>query len=269
MISIVFNRRVIGKNCEDFFSLYNMTTGEVGVMCKRKAEHSREVAKNSLYLAKALKLNAYDRTLAWIIGYLHDFARFGQAVLTRSFKDSDKYNHAHIGAKLLFQRKMIEDIILNYDEVADEDKIVMKKAIYHHGDLSLPKKLTERERLFCEIIREADKIDIFRAIFEVGYKNMYGADKAQIAKTDISPEIEEAFYNHSTADYKKRKTPADFLLAHQALFFGLTMRAGKRKVIVDGYFNKIFDIKFSNAETEEKYLRMKKHLYREMPRACW
>ena len=259
-MSIIFNKKQIKKNCEDFFALYNMTTGDIGAMCKRKITHSREVAKNSLYLAKELKLNEYDATLAWIIGYLHDFARFGQAIVTRTFKDSDRYNHAHMGAKLLFRRGMIEDIILNYDEVANEDKIVMRKAIYHHSDLVLPDNLTEREILFCDIIREADKIDIFRAITKAGYKEMYGADKAEIAKTDISPEIEMAFYNHTTADYKKRKTLADFLLAHQALFFGLDLPAARQKVLKDGYFNKMFDIKFSNPETEEKYQRMKKCL---------
>ena len=261
----IFDIEEIRKNCEDYFELYNMITGDIGVMCRRKIIHSREVAKNSLYLAKELKLNEYDTAIAWIIGYLHDFARFGQAIITRTFKDSDRYNHAHMGAKLLFRRKMIEDIIINYDEVPREDKIVMRKAIYHHGDLSLPENLTEREKIFCEIIREADKIDIFRAIAKAGYKEMYGADKAEIAKTDISPEIEAAFYNHSTADYNKRKTLADFLLAHEALFFGLNTAASKKKVIEDGYFNKMFDIKFLNAETEEKYQRMQKCLNEEIP----
>ena len=259
-MSTIFKKRQIKKNCEDFFSLYNMTTGDIGAMCKRKITHSREVAKNSTYLAKKLKLSEYDVTLAWIIGYLHDFARFGQAIITRTFKDSDRYNHAHIGAHLLFRRGMIADIILNYDEIPSKDKIVMRKAIYHHGDLNLPDNLTEREILFCDIVREADKIDIFRAIATAGYKEMYGADKAEIAKTDISPEIEAAFYNHTTADYTKRKTLADFLLAHQALFFGLKMPASKRKVLKDGYFNKMFNIKFSNAETEEKYQRMRQCL---------
>lgn len=265
-MSLMFEREEIERNCEDFFSLYNMTTGVTSVMCKRKSMHSREVAKNSLYLAKELNLNEYDTTLAWIIGYLHDFARFGQALVTRTFKDSKKYNHAYRGAELLFKHKMIEDIITNYDEVANEDKIVMEKAIYYHGELTLPEDLTEREKIFCEIIREADKIDIFRAIAKAGYKEMYGADKAEIAKTDISPEIEAAFLNRATADYKKRKTLADFLLAHEALFFGLTIAASKRKVIEDGYFNKMFDITFSNAETEEKYSRMKKCLADEIPK---
>ena len=256
----IFDKVSIENNCEEFFNLYAITDGKVRLMCERKIVHTREVAKNSLYLAKSLDFSEYDSDLAWAIGYLHDFARFGQAVLTQSFKDSDKYNHAFNGASLLFDYGMIEGIIENYDDICDEDKIVMKKAIYHHGDLTLPEGLTAREKLFCEIIREADKIDIFRAIISTGYEIMYGATKEEIAKTDISPEIEVAFYNYTTADYKKRRTLADFLLAHQCLFFGLTMKEGKRKAVEDGYLKKMTEIEFINPKTQERYLNMKKCL---------
>lgn len=56
---------------------------------------------------------------------------------------------------------MIDDIILNWDDVPDEDKLVMNKAVYYHSDFALPDDLTTCERLFCGIIREADKLDIF------------------------------------------------------------------------------------------------------------
>ena len=89
---------------------------------------------------------------------------------------------------------------------------------------------------------------------------MYGANKEEIAKTDISLEIEEAFYNKKTANYKKRKTLADFLLSHQALFFGLKLKVAKQKAIKDGFLQQLTEIEFLNPETEEKYLRMKKSI---------
>lgn len=259
-VVMILNLKSIEENCEEFFNLYAIADEKARVMCKRKHIHTQEVAKNSLYIANALNLSKYDQNIAWTIGYLHDFARFGQAVVTQTFKDSEAYNHAHNGTKLLFQHGMIEGIIDNYDDISDEDKILMEKAIYHHGDLILPVDLTEREKLFCDIIREADKIDIFRAVVTTGYETMYGASKEEIAQTDISAEIESAFYNRATADYKKRKTPADFLLAHQALFFGLNMKAGKIKVIKDGYLKKMMDITFLNPKTQERYVKIKKCL---------
>ena len=262
-MSFIFDKQAIKRNCEEFFDLYAVKDELVQRMCSRKITHTRDVAKNSLYLAEALHFNEYDETLAWVIGYLHDFARFGQAIITHTFKDSDRYNHAHIGAKLLFRYGMIEDIIGNYKDINAEDKIVMEKAVYHHGDLELPPDLTPREKLFCEIIRDADKIDIFKTIVTTGYEVMYGANREEVAKTDISPEIEEAFYNRKTVDYKKRKTLADFLLAHQALFFGLKLKAAKQKAIEDGFLQQLTEIEFANPKTEEKYFRMKKYLYEE------
>ena len=164
----VFDKQAIKRNCEEYFDLYTVKDERVQRMCDRKITHTRDVAQNSLYLAEALHFNEYDETLAWVIGYLHDFARFGQAI-----------------------------------------------------------------------------------------------DKEEVAKTDISPEIEEAFYNRKTVDYKKRKTLADFLLAHQALFFGLKLKVAKQKAIEDGFLQQLTEIEFANPKTEEKYFRMKKYLYEE------
>ena len=264
MISI-FNKDEIKRNCDEFFTLYLDTEDKIRVMCERKFVHTQEVAKNSIYLAKKLNLDEYDVDLAFTIGYLHDFARFSQALLTQSFIDSDRYNHAHLGAELLFHHNMIGDIIENYDDIPSEDKIVMEKAIYYHGDLILPENLTDREKLFCEIIREADKIDIFRAIVTTGYEKMYSATKEEIAKTNISEEIEATFYKHTTADYTKRKTKADFLLSHQALYFGLNMKEAREKVIKDGYLKELMNIEFTNIKQQQKYLKMQKCLKAEFP----
>ena len=260
IMTSIFDKNEIKNNCDNFFTLYLDTEEKIRVMCERKFIHTQEVAKNSIYLAQKLNFDEYDSDLAFIIGYLHDFARFSQALLTQSFVDSDRYNHAYLGAELLFKHNMIGDIIENYDDISAEDKIVMEKAIYYHSDLTLPVNLTDREKLFCEIIREADKIDIFRAIVTTGYEKMYGATKEEIAKTNISKEIEAAFYKRTTADYKTRKTKADFLLAHQALYFGLTMKAGKEKVIKDGYLKQLTDITFVNLKEQQRYLKMQKCL---------
>ena len=98
----IFDKDAISKECELFFGLYERTKGRTAEMCEAKIIHTRAVAENCTVIAQNLGLDEYDQDIAWIIGELHDFARFGQAVVTKTFRDSDQFNHAHFGAKILF-----------------------------------------------------------------------------------------------------------------------------------------------------------------------
>lgn len=256
-MSTIFNKTVIEKNCDDFFSLYDITRERIRDMCIAKKIHTQAVAENSIHIAQYRGLNEYDCDLAWIIGQLHDFARFGQVVVTKTFRDNDRYNHAHFGARLLFRHGMIEDIMTNYAEVPDIDKIVMEKAVHHHSDFKLPDDLTARERLFCEIIREADQLDIFRTIVTSNWQTIYGHSKEEILDSDISPEVLAAFPAHELVDYSKRVTPADYHLAHIALCFGLNSSAARQRAIEQGYLRQMTDIEFFHSTVQQKYLRAK------------
>ena len=260
---VIFDKAEISKNCEDFFSLYNSFSGnkdKVYDMCQRKIHHTRRVAEHCIMIAKHMGLDDYDCDLAWITGELHDFARFGQAVVTKTFVDSERFHHARLGARLLFTHRMIEDIIPNYDEVSEEDKIVMEKAVYYHSDYALPEGLTKREELFCKIVRDADKIDILRTVTDDSYEAIYGCSKRDIMMSDISEPVEEAFIRHVTVNNKNRITYADRRLAHIALCFGLEYESSKLRTVEEGYIQKMIDIEFLNPEVQKRYLRMKANI---------
>ena len=142
----IFDIEAIRKQCEEFFDLYSVTSGRTAKMCEAKIIHTRAVASHCSHIAENLGMDEYDRDLAWIIGELHDFARFGQAVVTKSFRDTDRFNHAKLGARILFDHHLVDDIIFNFNELSEEDQRVMKKAVYHHSDLYLPEDLTDRSQ---------------------------------------------------------------------------------------------------------------------------
>lgn len=200
-MNTIFDKVAIERCCDDFFSLYDVTRERTRDMCHAKRVHTHAVAENCIYIAHDRSLSDYDCDLVWLIGELHDFARFGQAVVTQTFCDNDRYNHAHFGARLLFKHGMICDIMTNFDAVPDADKIVLEKAIHHHSDFKLPNDLTDRERMFCDIIREADCIDIFRSIVTSGWKTLYNCTAEDVLSTDISPAVEEAFQRRETVNH--------------------------------------------------------------------
>ena len=252
-----FDKAVIQANCEEFYGLYDSTRDKVRSMCELKKIHTRAVAENCLRIADSMGLCEYDRDMAWVIGELHDFARFGQAVVTKSLDDSERFNHAHLGARLLFTHKLIDDIVPDFGLICAEDRLVMEKAVYHHSDFHLPDDLTERELLFCRIIREADQLDIFRTIVESGWEINYGCTKEELLDGDISEDIEAAFFKHTLANYSKRVTPADFHMAHIALCFGLESASARKRAAEQGYLYRMMDIRFSRPDVQRRYLRMK------------
>ena len=229
-------------------------------MCKNKIIHTRHVAANCEALAKYMGFDEYDIDLAWIIGELHDFARFGQAVVTHTFQDSDRFNHAKLGARILFVHSMIEDIIPNYSEVSEQDKLVMYKAVYYHGDFALPDDLTDRERIFCELIRDADKLDIFRNSVFGGWKSTCGYTEAEIFSSDISPKVEDAFYRHNTVKNTDLEFPADSHLRHIAMCFGLESEAAKKMAVEQGYLQKLMEHDFVRPEVQSRYIKMKQQV---------
>ena len=257
-----FDKDTIQKNCDEFYSLYNVTHGEVFEMCNLKKIHTYNVAENCTMIAKRMGLDEYDCDMAWVIGQLHDFARFGQAVRTLSLDDSEAFDHAKLGARMLFIHHLVDDIIPGYDRIDNVDKTVMEKAVYHHSEYKLPDDLTERERLFCEIIREADKLDIFRTIVDSGYEINYGCSLEEMERDDISPAIEEAFYEHRLAEYAKRVTKADYHMAHIALCFGLEEASARQRAREQGYIEQMMDIEFTDPLVQKKYLGMKEQVYK-------
>lgn len=257
-MSIVLDKPEIEKRCIEFFRLYDTTEDHIHDMCKAKVDHSLQVAETCFQFAVHEKLSKYECDLAWVIGMLHDFGRFGQAAVTKSFNDTDDFDHAKNGAKLLFSLGLIEDIIRNYAEIAEEDKCVIEKAIYYHSAYYLPDELTEREEFFCNIIRQADQLDIFHTIVESGWRTIYGCEKEVLLATEISDDIAAAFYQKKLADYSKRTTLADYHLAHIALCFGLQNDTARKIAIEQGYLKQMMEITFSKPSVQKKYSELKK-----------
>ena len=256
-----FDIETIRKNCEEFFELYDITRDEIYEMCILKKIHTRAVAANCTWISRAMGLGEYDCDMAWVIGELHDFARFGQAIRTGGLNDTRLFNHARLGARILFTHGLINDIIPDYDKICEGDRTVMEKAVFHHSDLHLPVDLSDRELLFCKIIREADQLDIFRTIVESGWRINYFCEKEELLKGYISDDIAKAFFDHTMADYSKRVTAADYHMAHIALCFGLESESAKKRAIEQGYLLHMMDIEFVRPEVQEKYQRMKAEVY--------
>lgn len=168
------------KRKEEFKKHYeNYDIEETAI--KRKYYHSLRVMDLSILIAKYLGLNNKDITLASFIGLLHDYARFEQWTKYKTYSDKDSIDHGDLAVKRLFE----DNEIINYDLDVNDYEIVYN-AIKYHNKITIPYSLDNRIKLFCKIIRDADKLDIFYLRTNKSFVKEGG---------DISLKIENDFFN--------------------------------------------------------------------------
>ena len=214
-----------------------------------KIEHSFKVCEIAEQIAKSLNLPAEDVELAWFMGLLHDIGRFEQLRRFGTFFDAKSIDHAELSADILFVDRYIE----NFDVTGlPEDWAALTElAIRAHNKLNIPENLTEREALFSNLLRDADKVDIFRVIAEIPYKdranfkNVPTRDKAR-------EEIMQCVKEHRCVPRTFERTRFETSLSHGCMAFELVYPKSKELTKQQGYLAKI--IENARKEASEKEL---------------
>ena len=137
----------------EYVAQYNLKNKKI----KLKYRHSLLVSKLCNEIGKSLGLDAEKLELATLIGLLHDIGRFEQHQKYKTFVDSKSEDHGQLGARILFENDLIRDFIKDpkYDEI-------IRLTLIYHNDYMLPEGLDPETKIFCQIVRDADKLDILR-----------------------------------------------------------------------------------------------------------
>ncbi len=122
-----------------------------------KYDHTERVVIETRGIAVSLNLSAHDLTLVMIAAMLHDVGRYPQLKEYGTFNDSKSVNHSLLGSNLLRENDVLEKLI-------PEERELILSTIEHHSAIEIPTKLPEKSRLFIQILRDADKLDIWRIL---------------------------------------------------------------------------------------------------------
>lgn len=162
-----------------------------GIILKEK--HTWKVVKNCENLAKHLNLNEHDSLLAKMIGLFHDVGRFYQFTVYRTFNDALSENHAKLGLKVIKDLPFMA-------KLDEEDLATLKFAIGNHNAKEIAPTENQRHLAFAKLIRDADKIDIYRVL-----KPFLGPTDG----TGCSPDFVDLFVAGKQCDYTKMRTQDD------------------------------------------------------------
>lgn len=188
-----------------------------------KELHTQYVVKHCRAVAENLGLAKHEILLAEMIGLFHDVGRFRQYTVYRTFNDRVSVNHAVLGLKILKDLPLLR-------RLSTADRQTFTYAISQHNALRIESPASDRDLLFAKLIRDADKLDIYRVL------------KPMLAPSDGSGYSEickRCFLEGRQCDFADIKTTDDRkavrLLWLYDIHFGYTMR----RILELGYAEEI------------------------------
>ncbi len=234
----------IYSKIRDWFEAYlkelfeRTTDGDVLENFALKRDHTLRVVKNIEGIARAEGLNQEDIYTAMAIGLLHDIGRFPQYLEYRTFRDADSINHGLLGVEMLEKSGLL-------DGLPQKENDIIITAIKFHNSYSLP-GLPEDQLFFLRLIRDADKLDIWRVFseyFSTDPQERSSGPVLGLPDTEgVSEEIVQCLKERRLASLRDARNLNDFRLIQLSWVFDLNFRESFKLLKENGHLALIGDI---------------------------
>jgi len=183
-----------------------------------KIDHCYRVSGEIKNIGISLGLTKEELLLCEILGLVHDVGRFEQYHTYKTFVDSKSENHALLGKKVLDESGVLRDL-----ERKDRDLILF--AVSHHNFKILPESDSGRNIFLTKLLRDADKLDIFRVVTDY-YENHGGGTNPGIeldlpVSDEISPEVIKDIRERRMVEISNLRTSTDFKILQLGWIFDI------------------------------------------------
>lgn len=188
-----------------------------------KREHTRRTCEEIVFLAGQLALDDRQQRTAETVALFHDVGRFPQFAEYRTYNDARSVDHSRLGVEVLREEGVL-------GALRREERQWIETAIEHHGRKALPGDLTGQALLFAKLIRDADKLDIFRIVLQV-YQHRRDHPDGMSFESElpdeprISPEVLEAVLNGQLVEYTRLRTLNDMRLCQLGWVYDMNFAA--------------------------------------------
>jgi len=219
-----------------------------------KKEHSLRVAENSLWLAQKLEWTEEDQKIAFLIGLLHDLGRFRQLAEFDTFSDEKSVDHAEEAVKILKEENLFDELGIGYKEL-------IFAAILNHNKFKIQEGLTGQEMLHSKLIRDADKLDIFRVLTEY-YANRSGKANHTLTwdlprGTAVSPSVSKEILAGKMVSKKNVASEMDVKIMQLSWVYDLNFRPTFEFLVKNRYMENVYNSLPKNDLVIEIYRKIK------------
>ncbi|MFC1650815.1 HD domain-containing protein [Candidatus Latescibacterota bacterium] len=201
-----------------------------------KRVHSNKVAVNCREIAEDANLPSYDRLTAEMLGLFHDIGRFSQLVEFQTFSDSDSINHGEHGHEIVRKSNVLST-------VSDMDEQRILHGIRYHNSRTIPENTGPGVRPFVELIRDADKLDIYRVISDTLRNKDFDKYPEITLHIDfdgpVNPSALAQIRRQETVSYGNIKSLLDFRITQLSWIYDINYTFTFRQIIERGFLAEV------------------------------
>lgn len=223
-----------------------------------KVKHTFKVSENMRLITAGESVEGGDALLAEATAIFHDVGRFPQYDRYRTFLDARSVDHGRLGAEVLTEEGVL-------DGLPPDERDLIVTVLRHHNAFRLPDLGDGRALFFLRLLRDADKLDIWRVFVEY-YE---GGDRASAAGLGLpdtagySKDILASLTEKRQASIAGMRTLNDFRLVQLSWAYDLNFRTSFRLLAERNYIERILAHLPGDREIESagrglrEYVRMK------------
>lgn len=152
---LIFFKKWVSDYCSSFYSSDSGDQKNISL----KEEHTFRVCQNICEITAGLSLDDSRKMLAETVALFHDIGRFPQYAKYKTFRDSISVNHGLLGAQTIVEKGLLRNL-------SEEEQEIIIQSVTFHNAFSVPKKEKAEIVFFIQLIRDADKLDIWRVFLE-------------------------------------------------------------------------------------------------------
>ena len=217
-----------------FCGSFHARDGEEQRNIALKEEHTLKVCANIERIAREESLDDGRVALAETVALFHDLGRFPQYRRYKTFMDSISVNHAQLGVKILAAGRVLDKFPRN-----EQDIIIT--GVGCHNAFAVPSGLDPELAIFLKLVRDADKLDIWRVFIDF-YRlpEEERASAVSLGFPDLpewSPQILAAVCRGELARLVWVKTLNDFKLLQLSWVYDLNFPCSFRMLDERDYIN--------------------------------
>ena len=220
----------------DYVGTFKKGDPEIQENIELKEDHTSRVCKEILKIGEKLGLNDDELRLAEIIALLHDIGRFEQYSRYKTFMDSKSENHAELGIDILERTGVLK-------QFNDTIQYLIKRSIKYHNYPSLPVEETETCLFYSKLLRDADKIDIWKVVTDYYHRKDGKRNTAlELELPDtrgFSEEVLRGLRNRQAVHMKNVRNLNDFKLLQAGWIFDINFKPSLELVKQRLYLEKI------------------------------
>ncbi|MCF7854651.1 MAG: HD domain-containing protein [Candidatus Pacebacteria bacterium] len=236
------------EDFERFLDTFRTDGKKLPPLLQLKADHSYCVAQEARAIGKDLHWPEPEQNTAEALGLLHDCGRFPQFADSGTFSDSDSVDHGELGWLTVRQTELLKSI-------TQSERSAILNGIRYHNRRHIPASIAPCDLPWVRLIRDADKLDIFRVVLEGlelnGFKDLPTMLPNISLDRSPSPTIIRDIQRHNSGAMHNIKSLGDFLLMQMSWIYDINYAPTVQAIIDRRILTRLARHIDSNAESKK------------------